>query len=68
MLTHPLATPGALCAGSTDLLDALEDTSADHLWQWELRDAKHLPKEHRFAAHQIRCGMRWRPCPCRTLG
>ena len=24
--------------------DAHEDTSEDCLWQWELRDVKHLPK------------------------
>ena len=30
-----------LCwAGGAALVDALEDASADHLWQWELRDQK----------------------------
>jgi hypothetical protein len=30
----------SLPAGGSGLVDALEDDSADHLWQWELRDLK----------------------------
>lgn len=30
-------------AGGAALVDGLEDASADHLWQWELRDQKVRP-------------------------
>eukprot|EP00887_Chlorella_sp_A99_P006092 scaffold22.g6092.t1 len=36
------------------MVDALEDEAEDRLWQWELRDAKHLPKEQRAAAAEVK--------------
>lgn len=37
-------------AGGSALVDALEDSTVSHLWQWEVRDTKVLPKEFRAAA------------------
>ncbi len=61
------------CAAGADKVDALEDGSETFLWQWELRDAKLLPKAQRHAAaqhkkhmHKVRSG---RPRPyCHILG
>ena len=50
-------------------LDMLEDTTAALLWQWELRDAKVLPKALRAEAvqvkkhlHKVRQESTSRPC------
>ena len=40
--------------GTSSLVDSMEDEGAEHLWQWELRDAKALPKEQRAAALALR--------------
>ena len=52
-LLRLLWLPLLLCiatAGHSSLVDGLEDEAEEYMWQWELRDAKHLPKEHRGAA------------------
>ena len=37
-------------AAGSERVDALEDSTEAFLWQWELRDAKVLPKADRAAA------------------
>jgi hypothetical protein len=41
-------------AAAPGLMDALNDASDEALWQWELRDAKSMPKERRLAAATIK--------------
>ena len=44
----------SVCSGGSSLPDRLEDDTASHLWQWEVRDCKLLPKEQRPAAVAIK--------------
>ncbi len=39
-----------ICAAANSSMDALEDTTEDCLWQWELRDVKAIPKALKPAA------------------
>ena len=48
-------------AAAMSSMDALEDTSEDCLWQWELRDVKAIPKAlkpaaraHKKLMHKVR--------------
>ena len=44
-----------LRAAAHQLLDTLKDATPELMWQWEVRDSKHVPKDLRPAALQIRC-------------
>ncbi len=47
-----------MCAAGSDKVDALEDTTASFLWQWEVRDPKYLPVAHRNEGIQHKKQMR----------
>lgn len=40
--------------GADSVVDPLEDTTEEHIWRWELRDAKVLPKSLRGPAQGIK--------------
>lgn len=48
------AVIGMLDAGTNTVADPLEDTTKEHMWCWELRDAKVLPKPLRGQAQGIK--------------
>lgn len=44
----------ALRTGASHVADPLEDEEEEHVWSWELRDAKVLPKAQRQQAQAIK--------------
>jgi hypothetical protein len=44
----------ALRTGANHVADPLEDEHEEHVWSWELRDAKVLPKAQRQQAQAIK--------------
>ncbi len=42
------------CSGASSAADPLEDDSQKHVWSWELRDAKVLPKALRQQAQAVK--------------
>ena len=44
----------ALRTGASHVADPLEDEDEEHVWSWELRDAKFLPKAQRQQAQAIK--------------
>ena len=44
----------ALHTGASHVADPLEDEHEEHVWSWELRDAKILPKAQRQQAQAIK--------------
>ena len=44
----------ALRTGASHVADPLEDEDEEHVWSWELRDAKVLPKAQRQQAQAIK--------------
>ncbi len=44
----------ALRTGASHVADPLEDEDEEHVWSWELRDAKVLPKAQRQQAQAVK--------------
>ena len=42
------------CTGANEGIDPLEDEDVKHLWSWELRDVKVLPKAQRQQAQALK--------------
>lgn len=42
------------CTGASEVIDPLEDEDVKHVWSWELRDVKVLPKAQRQQAQTLK--------------
>lgn len=42
------------CTGANEVIDPLEDEDVKHVWSWELRDVKVLPKARRQQAQALK--------------
>ena len=42
------------CTGANEVVDPLEDEHVQHVWSWELRDVKVLPKAQRQQAQALK--------------
>lgn len=51
-------------AGANHVSDPLEDTNESHIWRWELRDVKVLPKVLRGQAQGIKKALHEVSCFC----